>query len=526
MYMARWKVFFITVVCLAGIWFVIPNFMSKSALEKATPWIPETQVRLGLDLQGGSHILMEVDVKTFIQDYLDGLLESTRLFLRHEKVAYRQLGRVKGQDVISFTLRNGAGDLTPGLLNSLKSIDRDLEIYAEGDRVFLVVGEKARLARIRSAVDQSIEIIRRRIDETGTKEPTIQRQGEDRILVQLPGIEDPERVKNLLGQTAKLSFRFLGDSSSSSQDGEDSLPSDVERLESLSGRGDTTYTYIVKKRVVVSGESLLDAQPTFDENNRPCVRFKLDALGGRKFAEVTKENVGKSFAIILDNKVISAPTINEPIPGGEGRITGNFSVEEASDFALLLRAGALPAPLTVLEERTVGPDLGADSIRAGTQATVLAICLIVVFMVIAYAAVGFVANIALVFNLVLLFAGLSILGATLTLPGIAGIALTLGMAVDANVLINERIKEELRHKKNYMAAIDAGYNRAMSTIIDSNITTLIGSILLYIFGTGPVRGFAITLSIGILVSMFTAVSLSRLIMITWIRWRRPKTLWI
>ncbi len=525
MYMARWKVFLIMLVCLGGVWFVIPNLLSKSALEKTSPWLPQTQIRLGLDLQGGSHILMEVDVKTFINDYMDSLLESTRLFLRQEKISYRQLQRVKGQDIIAFDLRNGSQDLTPGLLNSLKSIDADMEVYAEGARVFLLVGDRARSARIRSAVDQSIEIIRRRVDETGTKEPTIQRQGEDRILIQLPGIEDPERVKSLLGQTAKLSFRFLADGDLSSEEGK-GLSSQVERLESLTTKGERPYTYDVKKRVVVSGESLLDAQPTFDENNRPCVRFKLDALGGRKFAEATKANVGKSFAIILDNKVISAPTINEPIPGGEGRITGNFSVEEASDFALLLRAGALPAPLTVLEERTVGPDLGADSIKAGTRATILAVCLIIVFMVIAYAAVGFVANIALIFNLILLFAGLSILGATLTLPGIAGIALTLGMAVDANVLINERIKEELKHGKRYMIAVDSGYNRAMSTIIDSNITTLIGSILLYIFGTGPVRGFAVTLSLGIIVSMFTAVSLSRLIMASWIRWRHPKTLWI
>ncbi len=522
----QWKTVLILLTCFIGIWFALPNLFSKKTLDTLPSWFPKTQVNLGLDLQGGSHLLLEADLKNVVHDYLVGLLDSTRFALRKDKIGYAHLHTDLAQHAIIFELRSPLeAEDQSRLFKTLQNIDPDFTVQIDGVHVSLILSEFAISKREKSAISQSIEIVRRRIDETGTKEPTIQQQGSNRILIQLPGIDNPEHVKNLLGQTAKLSFRLLDDSVALEEAMDGHLPQGSEILESEE-IASQKVNYVVRKAIIVSGETLLDAQPSFDDKGRASVSFKFDAIGAKKFADATRANVGKRFAIILDDKVISAPVISEPITGGHGSITGNFSVQEASDFALLLRAGALPAPLHVLEERTVGPDLGADSISAGKHATIFSIVLIAVFMVIAYAAIGFIADVAMIFNLVLLIAALSQLGATLTLPGIAGVALTLGIAVDANVLINERIKEELRLGKRLLVAIDSGYKRAMSTIVDSNLTTLIGSLLLYIFGTGPIRGFAVTLSIGILISMFTAVSLTRLILISWVNWRHPKTLWI
>ncbi|MGF1609256.1 MAG: protein translocase subunit SecD [Kiloniellales bacterium] len=362
--------------------------------------------------------------------------------------------------------------------------------------------------------------MRRRIDETGTREPSIQRQGDTRILVQLPGVRDPERIKELLGKTAKLTFRFVE---------EDVLPggpipAGAELLPLAPGeasRGESEL--VIRKRVMVSGDTLVDAQATF-QDNQPVVSFRFDTVGAKRFGDATRDNVGRRFAIVLDDQVISAPVIREPILGGSGVISGSFTVQQVQDLALLLRAGALPAPLTIMEERTVGPGLGADSIEAGRIASILGLVFVVVFMAATYGLFGLLANVALLVNLVLLVAALSALQATLTLPGIAGIVLTIGMAVDANVLIFERIREEVRNGRGPVSAIDAGYRRALTTIIDSNLTTLIAAVLLFQFGTGPVKGFAVTLTIGLVTSMFTAIMLTRLLVVTWLRQKRPQAL--
>jgi protein-export membrane protein SecD len=383
-------------------------------------------------------------------------------------------------------------------------------------------------ARRRQAVEQSIEIIRRRIDETGTKEPTIQREGANRILVQLPGVDNPEHVKALLGRTAKLTFQLVDQSVSVEDARRGRLPPGDEILPSAEdGRGSRNSgsqgAYVVRKRAMVGGEMLVDAQATF-QNNEPVVSFRFDSVGARRFGDVTRENVGKPFAIVLDNKVISAPVIREAITGGSGIISGSFTVQSASDLALLLRAGALPAPITILEERSVGAELGADSIRAGTLASIIGVGLVVIFMVLFYGLFGVFADIALFFNLCLLLAALSLLGATLTLPGIAGIALTMGMAVDANVLIYERIKEEVRSGRSILSALEAGFSRAFGTILDSHVTTLVAGILLYWLGSGPVKGFAVTLSIGVLTSLFSAILVTRLQIVTWVRQSKPKAI--
>lgn len=524
----RWKTALIILTCLLGIVFALPNVLPERALNAMPDWLPKKQVVLGLDLQGGSHLLLEVDTKFVEQEQAAGLVDAVRGLLRRDKLRYRRVELVDKTTTVQLFDSSSNGRLIALVKASLP----EAEVRTVQNEVHVSLTPEAVLERRRSAVEQSIEIVRRRIDETGTKEPIIQRQGDDRIILQLPGIENPQHVKDLLGQTAKLTFRMVDTDAMMSDP--DHVPQDCDRLiedhisqsdadsKDASGRH---VVYFVKKQVLVGGESLVDAQATIDPQfNRPVVSFKFDSEGGRKFAEATQHNVGRLFAIVLDNKVISAPRINSPILGGQGQIEGGFTVKTANDLALLLRAGALPAPLKFLEERTVGPDLGADSIRAGQNATLISIVLVAVFMVAFYMLFGLVANVALAFNIILLFAALSALQATLTLPGIAGIALTIGMAVDANVLIYERIKEELRNGLKPLSAIEAGYTRAMATVTDSNLTTLLGVAVLYEFGTGPVRGFAVTLAIGILISMFTAISLTRLIVVYWYRWTRPKTL--
>jgi preprotein translocase subunit SecD len=391
--------------------------------------------------------------------------------------------------------------------------------------VTLRFADRAVQASKRAMLDQSIEIVRRRIDELGTKEATVQRQGEDRILVQVPGV-DPERLKSIMGKTAKMTFRLV-DTQVSVEDarrgrlspGNEILPSD----ESGRARAQGGESYVVQKRVMISGDMLTDAQATFADN-QPVVSFKLNSLGGRRFCDVSSENVGKPFAIVLDNKVISAPVIRERICGGSGQISGNFTVQTANDLALLLRAGALPAPLVILEERSVGPDLGADSIRAGTTACIVGVVLVVLFMVLFYGLFGLFADIALIFNLALMLAALSVIGATLTLPGIAGIALTLGMAVDANVLIYERIREEVRSGRSMLSSLDAGFKRAFGTILDSHVTTLVAGAVLFWLGSGPVKGFAVTLSVGVIISLFSAILITRLLIVVWLQRTRPKAI--
>ncbi len=513
-----WKTIVTVAVCLLGIVFVSPNFFTPKQLESFPSWFPKNQLVLGLDLQGGAHLLLEVDFDAVVQEQMNSLADSVRGTLRKDRIGYIGLGAKK--NYVTFKLRD------PNEASKAKSLitktDNDIDFSSTSDgQVTLKFSDSALRERKKSALTQSIEIVRRRVDEMGTAEPFIQRQGDDRILIQLPGLKDPTRIKNLLGKTAKLQFRFV-DSSVSAEPGKSVPGVDILPLQE-DGKGRPEHL-AVKKQVIVSGENLVNAQPGFDQYNRPNVHFKFDSIGARKFGNATRNNVGKLFAIVLDDKIISAPRINEPIPGGEGTISGSFTVQEAQDLALLMRAGALPAPLTILEERTVGPGLGADSIASGETATIIAIVLVALFMFIAYALFGAIANIAVIFNLIILFAALTLFQATLTLPGIAGVALTIGMAVDANVLINERIKEEIRHGKKLLSAIDAGYKRALETILDSNLTTLIGVALLYIFGSGPTRGFAVTTSMGIVISIFTATTLTKQIVAWWVRWKRPTRL--
>jgi preprotein translocase subunit SecD len=519
-----WKVALIIGVCLLGLIYSLPNLFPRAQMESLPDWIPHQQINLGLDLQGGSHLLLEVDTGAVAQERLESLVDEVRTLLRGERIGYRGLGVRGGTISLTLTEPSAADQAVSVLRGGLEAATGagQLEIEAQDSGHVEIRPNEAAIAEMQdAAVRQSLEIVRRRIDEVGTREPTIQRQGENRILVQVPGEKDPESIKRLLGQTAQLSFHLVDLDTSFEQALAGNLPPGSELMEMQeSGQPGEPGQIVVRKRVEVSGESLTDAQPTF-QDNQPVVSFRFDSVGARKFGDITRDNVDRLLAIVLDDKVISAPRINEPILGGSGVISGNFTTQSANELAVLLRAGALPAPLNIIEERSVGPDLGADSIRAGEIASVVAFGLVTVFMLAYYGTFGLIANIALVVNLVLIVGALSALQATLTLPGIAGIVLTVGMAVDSNVLIYERIREESRLGKSPLNAIDSGFREAMRTIIDANLTTLIAAVLLYIFGSGPVRGFAVTLGIGILTTMFTATILSRLLVSAWLRRTRP-----
>ena len=522
LYFANWKVLLISGVCLLGVLLSALNLLTPAQLAYL-PGFMRKQVALGLDLRGGSYLLLQVDVAAAQHERLNTVIDSVRNTLRDAHIGYTGLN-VEG-DAITFTIRET--DRLEEAKRDLAKIDPDLtvEIAPDGTGT-MKFSAVATETRRRQAVEQSIEIIRRRIDETGTKEPTIQREGQDRILVQLPGVDNPEHVKALLGRTAKLTFQLVDQSVTVEDARRGRLPPGDEILPAVDegrGRGGGAGAYVVRKRVMVGGDTLTDAQATF-QNNEPVVSFKFDSVGGKKFGDATRENVGKPFAIVLDNKVISAPVIREPILGGSGIISGSFTVQSASDLALLLRAGALPAPISILEERTVGAELGADSIHAGAIASIVGVVLVIVFMVLFYGLFGVFAAVALLFNLCLMLGALSLLGATLTLPGIAGIALTMGMAVDANVLIYERIKEELRGGRSMLSSLEAGFTRAFGTILDSHVTTLVAGILLYWLGSGPVKGFAVTLSIGVLTSLFSAILVTRLQIVTWLRRLKPKAI--
>ena len=512
---SKLKLSILFTICVLGMVFAAPNLFDRDYVKSEFPeWLQP--FNLGLDLQGGSQLLLEVDVEAGLKDYISASVDSVRIALRSEKIGYTSLGAQ--QKAIQFKLRELEDIHRIKQILSRQLPDMEV-VVKESGQVRLTLSETAVRERKNMMLKQSIEIVRRRIDEFGTAEPNIQQQGEGRILLQLPGLSDPTRIRELLGKTAKMTFHLVHpESMQLLQSGR--VPAGSELLASEEKGG--IPGYIVQRQVLLSGENLVNAQPGSDDMGRPAVSFKFDAAGGRKFADITRKNIGRQLAIVLDKKVISAPVINGPIPGGQGIITGKFTTQQIQDLSVLMRAGALPAPLSTIEERTVGPDLGADSIAAGKRATIIAITLVAVFMLLVYTFFGVVANIALFFNIVLLVAIMSIINATLTLPGIAGIALTIGMAVDANVLIYERIREELRNGRKILSAIDAGYTHAMTTIIDSNLTTLIAAGLLFVFGTGPIRGFAVTLSIGIVVSMFTSISLTRVIVVFWYRWRRPQ----
>ena len=527
LYFTRWKAAAIILTALVVCLFAVPNFFPESTVKTWPRWAQRHLV-LGLDLQGGSHILLEVDSAAVRKEKLDQIRDDVRRSLREARVGYTGLVvrgdavevRVKESDVPQALakLREMSQPLG-GLLGT--SGQRTVEVNdAGGGLIRLTVLQPAILERIRQSVEQSIQIVERRVNELGTVEPLIQRQGIDRILVQVPGLQDPTRLKELLGKTAKLDFRMVDLTVPPDQAGQGRVPPESELLMSSQT---PKQPYVIEKRVLVSGADLTDAQPGFDQRtSEPIVSFRFNTSGARKFAQATSENVGRPFAIILDNEVISAPVIREPITGGAGQISGGFTVQQANDLAILLRAGALPAPLTIIEERTVGPGLGQDSIDRGTLASYVGSILVIVFMTLTYRLFGLFANIAVAINVAMIFGVLSLLNATLTLPGIAGVVLTVGIAVDSNVLIYERIREEIRGGRTAISAIDAGFSRALATIMDSNITTFIAAAVLFYIGTGPVRGFAVTLGIGIITTVFTAFTVTRLIVAAWVRWRRPQ----
>ncbi|MDG4601169.1 MAG: protein translocase subunit SecD [Defluviicoccus sp.] len=513
----RWKIILVIAVVLLGTALAAVNLISSERLQTLPAWIGDRQVNLGLDLRGGSHILLQVDTAALIHERMDSVVDAARDVLRGARIPYEGLGA--GATEAAVTIRDETR--VDEARRLIAESDRDLLVtVGDGGRITLRLSEEGMRQRQAAAVDQSIEIIRRRIDATGVREPSIQRQGSDRVLVQLPGVDDPERIKALIGKTAKMTFHLVDDQGASG--GQAPVGTTLLPMREARG-GDGQRRLAVRKRVVVSGENLVDAQPTFQQGE-PVVSFRFDTAGGKRFGDVTTQNVGKLLAIVLDGEVISAPRIREPILGGSGIITGSFSVPEARDLALLLRAGALPAPLSILEERTVGPALGADSIAAGKVASVVGLVLVAVFMGAAYGLFGLFAVAALVINIILIIASLSLLQATLTLPGIAGIVLTIGMAVDANVLIFEHIREESALGKPIISSIEAGFSRALTTIVDSNLTTLFAGLLLYFLGSGPVRGFGVTLSIGIVTSMFTALTVTHLIVATWLNRTRPTLL--
>ncbi|GAA6190833.1 protein translocase subunit SecD [Phaeobacter sp. NW0010-22] len=545
-----WKRVLIWLVCLAGLAMALPNaFYTRveqsndavSAIELGgatseltlqagqwPSWMPSSLVNLGLDLRGGAHLLAEVQVDDVYASRMEAMWPEVRDALRPERGTVGSIRKQPSEaDEIRIKITKPEGmsralEVVRGLARPIQSLSGvgsyDIEVRSEGSIIVVQLSEAEKLASDDRTVRQALEIVRRRIDEVGTREPTIQRQGADRILIQVPGIGSASELKEIIGTTAQLSFNPVV-SRGTDEDAAAGVGNKV--IPSLDDEG---IFYTVEAAPVVTGEELVDAQPAFDQNGRPAVNFRFNTSGARKFGDYTLENIGSPFAIVLDDEVVSAPVIQSHIPGGSGIITGNFTVEESTNLAVLLRAGALPAGLNFLEERTIGPELGQDSIDAGKVATIIAFAAVLVFMALSYGLFGLFANVALILNVALIFGLLSAIGATLTLPGIAGIVLTVGMAVDANVLIFERIREELKTAKGPSRAIELGYEKALSAILDANITTFITAVILFAMGSGPVRGFAITLGLGILTSVFTAIFVTRLMIVIWFERRRPKTI--
>ncbi len=545
-----WKRVLIWSVCVIGLLMALPNAFytrveqsndAKTAIELGidTPemqaeaaqwpnWLPSSLVNLGLDLRGGAHLLAEVQTSDVYEARMEAMWPEIRDALRDERGT---VGTIRKQpsapDEIRVRISQPEGmsrglEVVRGLARQVQTLTgvgaTDIEARADGDMIVVQLSEAEKLASNDRTVRQALEIIRRRIDEVGTREPTIQRQGADRILIQVPGVGSAGELKEIIGTTAQLTFNPVVGRGTDP----DAVPGIGEKVVPSLDESEVFYT--IESAPVVTGEELVDAQPSFDQNGRPAVSFRFNTSGARKFGDYTLDNIGAPFAIVLDDEVISAPVIQSHIPGGSGIITGNFTVEESTNLAVLLRAGALPAGLEFLEERTIGPELGQDSIDAGKVATTVAFAAVLVFMALSYGLFGVFANIALIINVGLLFGLLSVIGATLTLPGIAGIVLTVGMAVDANVLIFERIREELKSARGPSRAIELGYEKALSAILDANVTTFITATILFAMGSGPVRGFAITLGLGILTSVFTAIFVTRLMIVMWFERRRPKTI--
>jgi len=535
LYFAKWKIILIATLSVLGILLALPNAFSTKTLDALPQWVPKQQINLGLDLQGGSHMLLSMETSALLKDKLESLRGDLRRQFRESKIGYTGLKATKSHvrvrirkpedfDKALTMVKAMRQALQSSVLGGASDFDFNVEADSTTGVIIATPSELAISQRLKSAMEASIETVGRRINNLGTTEPVIQRQGLNRIIVQVPGLDDPQQLKDLLGATAKLEFRMVDQTMSAEQALSSRPPVGSEILPSVDPE-DGFGPYLIKKRVIVSGEELVDSQASFDgQTNEPVVTFRFNSAGATRFAKITRDNVGRPFAIVLDNKVISAPVIQTAITGGSGQISGSFTVAETINLSILLRSGALPAPLVIIEERTVGPSLGADSIASGKIASVIGLSAVVIFILISYGLFGIFANIALAVNIALIVGTLSLLQATLTLPGIAGIVLTIGMAVDANVLIFERIREEIRSGKTPIAAIDVGYSRALSTILDANITTFIAAFILFSLGSGPVRGFAVTLSIGIITSVFTAFTLTRLLVSMWVKHKRPSTI--
>ncbi len=515
----RWKMLFVMLVCLASLVLALPNALSEKARQQLPSFLPNATMPLGLDLRGGAHLLLELDDQAYLDGHLKEMLARLRQSLRKEQIGYSAIGLNAG--VLTVNLRPET-IADKDVLALARALDADASAALSGSVLTVTFDEAGRKTILQRLLSQSLEIVSRRVNETGTKEPVIARQGEKRILVQVPGLDNPEQLKKLLGKTAKMTFHMVNEELSPDQVVSGIVPADTKLL-SVAERGGDLAKLPVYAEVSLSGEMLTGANASY-QDGLPVVEFSFNRQGAQIFGEITASNVGRRFAVVLDDTIITAPVIRSAILGGRGIIEGNFTVEGANELAMLLRAGALPAPLTIIEERSVGPSLGQDSIDAGFRASIIGTALIVGFMILSYGLFGVFACIALVMNMVMLIAALSLIQATLTLPGIAGMVLTMGMAVDANVLIFERVRDEITAGKSPVAAIDSGFKIAFGTIFDSNLTTLIAALLLFVFGSGAVKGFAVTLSIGIGCSMFTAILLTRLLAIWWVKSARPKTI--
>jgi preprotein translocase subunit SecD len=525
----RWKVWAVSLTVAVGVLLSIPSLIAGSRLAAYWPsWLPAYQINLGLDLAGGSQLLLEADVRDSAKQRLQAMEDAVSTELRRDpRVGISEISTAGGR--LSFLVRNPAQvDTAVERLRTLTkpvgtfSAERDWTVQVmDSTRVVMAPTEAGNKQALRDAMTVARDVVRRRIDPQGTKEITVINQGETRILVQVPGVEDPEALKALIGQTARLEFKLVATDADPAQVQQGRAPPGAQVLPMADGTG----FIAVKRRVMVSGEQLVDAKQGFDpQTNAPVINIKFNSAGARRFGRATQENVGKPFAIILDDKVLSAPNINEPILGGQAQIMGSFTVESANDLAVSLASGKLPVKLNVIEERTVGPDLGKDSIRAGTIASIVAIVAVILFMLVTYGRFGVYATIGLGVNALMILGIMALFDATLTLPGIAGFVLTIGAAVDANVLINERIREELRRGRRILDAVETGYKEASTAIFDANITNTIAAALMLYFGSGPIRGFAVVLLIGIVTSVYTAVNFTRMLVALWLRRARPKTL--
>jgi len=527
----RWKIWLVVLTTAVGIAFAIPNFFSEAQVATWPKWVPAAQIKLGLDLKGGSHLLLEADTSDVARQRIAVMSDSVHDAMRRNTPRI-DIGDISTQDgQVAFFVRDAAQ--VDAAVDAARKLSAPVGVTGQRDWDVAVVDSSRIVMKptaagldkaLNDALDTAREVVARRIDPNGTSEVTVVRQGDNRILVQVPGLQDPEGLKTLLGKTAKLEFRLV-----------DLIADPVEVAKGNAPPGSQIVPYpdnpagaptiAVQRRVLVSGDELTDAQQGFDQSsNRPVVNIRFDGQGSRKFARVTQENTGKPFAMLLDGVVLSAPNINEPILGGQAQISGNFTVESANQLAISLRSGKLPVALKVVEERTVGPDLGADSIRKGILAGIVATLVLIVFMLITYARFGVYSTIALGINGLLILGVMAIFNATLTLPGIAGFVLTIGAAVDANVLINERIREELRRGRQTLTAVEFGFKEASRAIFDANVTNVISAAIMFYFGSGPIRGFAVVLMIGIVTSVFTGVTLTRLLVMDYMRRNRPKTL--